>query len=299
MQAIAGTPAVFAECPVWLPGPGWLCWIDCAAGRLLALDWSSRRVIALLERPGLLFAGLVRWDAERLLLLTAAGALRVDLDGRASDLPLPAGIDPARGNDGKCDRAGRLWLGSVGTAPGRSDGRLHRLDATGAAAAVAGLGIPNGPAFDRPGTTMFLADSLAGTVSAYPLDPAGRPGALRALLSCVGDEGAPDGMTVDAAGRLIVALFDGGALLRLDPVSGAAERIAMPVEQPTSCTFAGPNLDMLLVTVANGRWPADRRNPGRPSPDPDRPSLYVVRVPVGGIAEPDCRWPLPLQEDPR
>jgi sugar lactone lactonase YvrE len=297
MEAIAGTAAVFAECPVWLPGPRRLCWIDCAAGRLLALDWASRRTTVLLERPGLLFGGLVRWDAARLLLLTAAGALLVGSDGKAGALALPAGIDPALGNDGKCDRAGRLWLGTVRSAPGRSDGVLHRLDEGGAEAAVRGIGIPNGPAFDHAGRTMFLADSLAGTVGAYPLDAAGRPGALRPLLACAGGDGAPDGMTVDADGRLIVALFDGGALLRVDPAGGAAERIAVPVAQPTSCAFGGPGLDTLFVTVANGPWPHDRRNPGRPSPDPARPSLYALAMPAAGIAEPDCRWP--IEEDPR
>src|SRR5690242_14669306 len=110
MQAVAGTPAVFAECPVWLPALSRLCWIDCAAGRLLALDWASGRVTTVLDRPGLLLTGLVRWDAERLLLLTTAGALRVAADGRAVAVALPPGVDPVLGNDGKCDRAGRPWL---------------------------------------------------------------------------------------------------------------------------------------------------------------------------------------------
>jgi sugar lactone lactonase YvrE len=296
MEAVADTPAVFAECPVWLPGPQCLCWVDCAAGRLFALDWQSRRRRVVLERPGVLFAGLVRHDAARLVLLAGDGAFLVSLDGATAPLPLPSGVDAGLFNDAKCDAAGRLWFGRVRSGPGLTDGALLRLGGGKATEIAAGLGIPNGPALD--GTRACFADSLAGRIEAIDLDAEGRPGPRRLLHRSAEGEGQPDGMAFDAAGTLFVALHHGGALLRLGR-SGSGERIAVPAPDPTSVAFGGPDLRTLFVTVANGPWPADRRRPRLPPPpDPRRPSLYTLRMARPGREEPDCTaFAAPIEEE--
>jgi sugar lactone lactonase YvrE len=61
----------------------------------------------------------------------------------------------------------------------------------------------------------------------------------------------PDGMCIDAEGKLWIALFGGGAVTRWDPVSGSLlERLELPCRQVTSCCFGGPNLDQLFMTTA-------------------------------------------------
>ena len=288
IEAIPDTAAVFAECPVWLPGPQCLFWVDCTAGRLLSLDWRSRTVKSVLFLPGTLFSGLVRHDETSLLLLTGAGALVVDLRGRTTPFALPEAIDAGLINDGKTDPAGRLWLGQVRSAPGMADGALHRVSAAGSELAVTGLGIPNGPAFSPCGAAAYFADSLAGTIEALAVDRSGALGGRRRLLALPAEGGQPDGMTVDAAGHIVAAIFDGGALVRINPVTLVAERIPMPVQRPTSCAFGGADSRTLFVTVANGSWPRDRRNPGRSPPvDPKLPSLYAIPMMVPGVPEPN------------
>ena len=288
IEAIPDTAALFAECPVWLPGPQRLFWVDCTAGRLLSLDWRSQEVRSVLSSPGTLFSGLVRYDETSLLLLTGAGALVVDLAGRATPVPMPEAIDAGLINDGKTDPAGRLWLGQVRSAPDVADGALHRVSAAGSELAATGLGIPNGPAFSPGGVTAYFADSLAGTIEGLAVDRSGAFGARRRLLALPVADGQPDGMTVDTAGQIVAAIFNGGALVRIDPVTLIAERIPMPAQRPTSCAFGGPDLRTLFVTVANGSWPRDRRNPGRPpSVDPMLPSLYAIPMMVPGVPEPN------------
>jgi sugar lactone lactonase YvrE len=286
-EPVANTPAVFAECPVWLPGRQCLCWIDCAAGKLFALHWRERAVSLLASMPGTLFWGLVKRDHASLLLLTASGAYIVEASGRAETGRLPGSIDPVLGNDAKIDRRGALWLGQVRSAPDARDGSLVRIHRGRARTVIAGLGIPNGPAFSADGASFYAVDSLARSVTSFALDEEGAATNPRLLLSAGEAEGQPDGLAVDGNGRVIVALFGGGALLSLDPVGETVERLVAPFAQPTSCAFGGHDLDTLFVTVARGPWPHDRRNPGTPVAEPALPSLYALPMPVPGLAEPD------------
>ena len=60
----------------------------------------------------------------------------------------------------------------------------------------------------------------------------------------------PDGMTVDSAGYLWVAIWGGSSVHRYAP-SGEFEReIHMPVSQVTSVAFGGPHLEDLYITSA-------------------------------------------------
>src|SRR3546814_1919467 len=63
-------------------------------------------------------------------------------------------------------------------------------------------------------------------------------------------EGSPDGMTIDAAGDLWVAFWDGWCLRRFSPDGSCRETLQVPFQRPTSCAFAGPQLDRLVITSA-------------------------------------------------
>lgn len=52
------------------------------------------------------------------------------------------------------------------------------------------------------------------------------------------------------------------------------ERVAMPVRQPTSCTFGGPGLDELFVTSAAEGLPTELAGP--------QGGLFRLRPGVGG-----------------
>ena len=73
------------------------------------------------------------------------------------------------------------------------------------------------------------------------------------------DVGAPDGMTVDTAGDLWVAIYGGGRVQRYSPDGNLLEEWLLPAEQTTSCGFAGRGLHRLYVTTATERWTDERR----------------------------------------
>ena len=76
----------------------------------------------------------------------------------------------------------------------------------------------------------------------------------RVLVTIADDVGAPDGMTVDAAGDLWVAIYGGGCVQRFSPDGELRQVLSVPAEQTTSCAFAGPGLHWLYVTTGTEGW---------------------------------------------
>ncbi len=73
------------------------------------------------------------------------------------------------------------------------------------------------------------------------------------------DVGAPDGMTVDVAGDLWVAIYGAGQVRRYSPGGALREVLTIPTAQSTCCAFAGPGLHRLYVTTATEGWSEGRR----------------------------------------
>lgn len=163
------------------------------------------------------------------------------------------GLGPRyRANDGKCDRFGRFWAGTnaYDFTPGEST--LWRLDPDGSATAVVtGLTLSNGLDWSPDDRTMYLVDTMARTLWAYDFDgAAGTLSGGRALVTFAEGE-LPDGMTVDVEGCLWVAMYGGGEVRRFTPDGGLDTRLPVPVANPSSCAFGGPDLGDLYVTTGH------------------------------------------------
>lgn len=73
--------------------------------------------------------------------------------------------------------------------------------------------------------------------------------------------GMPDGLCVDAEGCLWVACWGGSRLERISPEGELLQTVPMPVQQPSSCAFGGPELDRLYVTSAREGLDLDAESP--------------------------------------
>lgn len=72
--------------------------------------------------------------------------------------------------------------------------------------------------------------------------------------------GSPDGMTIDSDDNLWIALYGGGAIIKVDPRTGALLHvIPIPARDVTSVNFGGPNLDVLFVTTSRHSLSAEER----------------------------------------
>jgi sugar lactone lactonase YvrE len=205
------------------------------------------------------------------------------LDPATGDFEHFASIDVGstrnRLNDGGCDAAGRLWIGS--TAPDDEHGAcLWRVDPDGEVTVAArGLGIVNGPGWSPDGRTMYLADSPKKLIHACDFDAErGTLGERRLFADLTAGDAFPDGLAVDEEGCVWSAQWQGSAVIRFAPDGRESGRIDMPVPIATCCCFGGPSLRDLYVTTASVGMDEDALERHLPSGD-----LFHVSTAVPGL----------------
>jgi Gluconolactonase len=158
-----------------------------------------------------------------------------------------------RFNDGKCDAAGRFWVGSTTYDENKKNGSLYCIDKNLNCKKVLGdITVSNGIAWSLDNKTMYYIDSPTKKVRAYDYDiKNGEIKNERVIIIFNEEEGYPDGMTVDAEDKLWIAHWGGYKVGRWDPSNGKMlGKIDIPVERVSSVTFGGDGLDELFITTA-------------------------------------------------
>lgn len=183
-------------------------------------------------------------------------------------------------NDGKCDPQGRLWVGGLSMKGEKAASALYRVDPDGQwSQHVNGVTCSNGLVWDRAGTTFYYIDTPTRRVDAFDFDAdtgtlANRRPAYHFPEGC----GHPDGMTIDAADNLWVAMWDGARVMHVDPVKGELlGEITVPARRVTSCAFGGEELNRLYITTSRPAREAELEG------QPHAGGLFVAETPVRGL----------------
>ncbi len=251
-QLIHEGRAELAEGPVWHGDALW--WVDINAGTLNRLD-PSAGINTSRGTGGYLGAAVPSADGRWLLARQHDLSLLDWETGRFTPVASPAEGMSARlrFNDGKCDAAGRFWVGTKSLDQEEGAASLYALQpTTGIRRVLQGLSLSNGLAWSPDGGWFYHIDTPTRRVRRFTFDlSAGALGPGETLLQLGDQDGWPDGMTCDAEGHLWVALWSGRAVLRVDGLTGRVlERCELPVSNVSSCTFGGPDLRTLFITTA-------------------------------------------------
>jgi sugar lactone lactonase YvrE len=256
-----------ADIVVASPGPfslGEGCVWDGRLRRLYLIDINGRK-IAWLDSDGTTTVRdldgtpgtvVLTTDPDQLVLALDTGLAVYELSTGAVRLmaPYPEGPD-TRFNDGKCDPAGRLWVGTMSREGAHGAGTLYRFRPGGQAdPQVPGVTVSNGLCWSRDGLTMFYIDSATREVHAFDFEPtSGTLSGRRTVVTIPPDRGYPDGMTIDSEDRLWVAHWLGSCVACYDPVHGGTVAVVeVPTPRVTSCCFGGDDLRTLFITTAIG-----------------------------------------------
>ena len=194
-----------------------------------------------------------------MLVSSLSGVRRIDLEsGETLEILADPEADlPAnRYNDGKCDAQGRFWVGSLAFSLEGGAGSLYRIDPDGSVAVVErGLTLPNGIAWSRDASCMYLVETAERCVYAYDFDlESGTAKNRRTLISFDTEcPGSPDGMDVDEEGDLWIAMWDGWSVRRYSPEGVLREIRSVPFPRPTSCLCLGGDWNAVAVTSARIR----------------------------------------------
>ena len=156
-----------------------------------------------------------------------------------------------RTNDGACDAAGRLWVGTMALDERSSVAALYRVDPDyNVTTVLTGTTISNGLGWSPSGRSFYFIDSPTCRVDVFDCDLATGTLENRRPFAAVEVEGAvPDGLTVDAEGGVWVALHGGWGLRRYSPDGELVGEVRLPVAKVTSCCFGGNDLRDLYVTT--------------------------------------------------
>ena len=154
-------------------------------------------------------------------------------------------------NDGRADRQGRFWAGSMVESGDQGAGALYCLDQQlQVARKVSGLSISNGLCWSPDSTVMYHTDTPLRRINAYDFDAS--TGAIANQRCLVRTEKGcfPDGSTVDAQGYIWNAQWGASQVVRYSPEGEIDFVLPLPVSQPTCVAFGGPQLDKLFITSA-------------------------------------------------
>lgn len=285
-EPVLGLRDALGECPVWSGRDHCLTWIDIDSRLLHRLHPADGRYESriLPGRPG---SFVLTDDPDRLVVAVEHEIMDLSWS-KATVTPrlrLEEPGTPTRLNDGRCDPAGRYWVGSMDdpSGSGRFAASLHRVDAGLQTATVqGGVGVSNGLAFSPDGSVMYWADTRRELVWAYDYDLAtGERRNERVFLDFSTLPGKPDGACVDETGCYWVACVYGWAVLRATPTGEVDRIVELPVEKPSMPAFGGPDLDTLYITSISkgGATPA--------SPDQTMAGALLSFTPgVRGLPEP-------------
>jgi L-arabinonolactonase len=286
IDAVLSVRAALGECPVWDERLAVLYWIDIDAQVVHRTDPSTGADVVR-RTPGRPGSVVLAGDPDRLIV--AVEHRVVELRWSTGEVRPMCDVEPdhllTRLNDGRCDAAGRFWVGSMDdpAGSGTNSARLHRIDPDGAVSEIEReVGVANGLAFSPDGTVMYWADTRRSMVWAYDYDMStGARSKQRDFLDFSTLPGSPDGACVDADGCYWVACVYGWAVLRATPEGRVDRIIELPVEKPSMPAFGDTDFSTLFVTSIStgGSAPAQ---PGQPLAG----ALLAMNVGVRGLAEP-------------
>jgi sugar lactone lactonase YvrE len=280
VECIADVRCTLGEGPVWVEREQAVYWVDIVEQRVFR--WSREHGVRSFE-PGAHVCSLAPRVDGGFIGAGYDGFLAIDLEKGLTNLGNPeADLENNRFNDGKVDRSGRFWAGTMDRREKEASGSLYRLDPDLCWTRIdTGYRVTNGPAFSVDGRTMYHTDSAIQRVYAFDLDAAGSASARRLLVQFGDGDGYPDGMTLDAEGCLWIAFWDGWCVRRISPSGERLQELRLPVQRPTSCTFGGPGLDLLFITSARRDLSEDAL-----AMQPNAGGLFMTVPGARGIAEP-------------
>ena len=274
--------SILGEGPVWSEDEQALYWLDVFLPALNRFDPTvGINKATPLDRP--IYAMALRTRGG------AIGAFEdgigfVDLDGGTIEIfGDPKAGSPVNFNDGKCDRRGRFWTGTMAKDWSSPIGGLYRVEPSQKITQMDGeIILSNGLGWSPDDRTMYFTDFGRRVIYAYDFDAdTGTVSKRRPFIEIPQDAGFPDGMTVDAEGCLWVAHWDGWRITRYWPDGKPRQTIRMPVKRPTSCTFGGPDFSVLYVTSARMGL-----TEGELAAAPLSGSIFAIRTDTVGRAEP-------------
>jgi len=281
---------LLGEAPMWHETEGKLYWLDINGRKLWSYSPTSKESKSW-ELPEVAGSFAFR-EGGGFLMGFASGLTFYDPGTGASEKVCDYEPDlNTRPNDGKCDRDGNFVIGSYNNNHRQDEKniagmwRLSKDDKSLTEIMDYRFRCSNTIAFDQSGTKIYFCDTPTKKIFRFDYSPTG-PMTGKTLFAEMGAEesGGPDGATVDSEGGLWVAQAGNWKVVRHRASDGAVDyEIKLPLNNPTSVSIGGPDMDTLFITTAKHRLSEEER-----AQHPGAGQLWSLKLPNGikGLHEP-------------
>ena len=250
IRAISEVTSDLGEGPIWSADTNSVTWTDITQNTFHTADIDTGKTMSF-GVPSMVGAIAHSKDGGY-IAATQKGFARIGVDGKYSPLHsfLP---DDMRMNDGKVDPSGRFWAGSMALSFERGRGSLYVLEKDNSYRSILDdITLSNGMGWSPDAQYFYYIDSVPGVLKRFDYDLyTGHISNPKDLITFDSSSGIPDGMSMSSDGKIVIALWDGGRIEIYEPSGEKVSEITLGVSRPTSCTFAGPNRDILIVSTAS------------------------------------------------
>jgi len=275
---------VIGESPRWHEGRLWFAhW---GTGEIVAVDPEGRSEVVGHGPPGLGWS--IDWLPDGRLLVTGEGLMRRERDGSMVAHADLSGLGVNDFNEIVVDGRGNIYInGGVDFHPGEGNapGIIALVTPDGSVRRVAdGIAFPNGMTVTPDNSTLIIAESFAGRLTAFDIAEDGSLSNRRAWADGVG----PDGICIDADGAVWtgVAPFGDNLVGRVRDGGGVLERVN-PGAPCFACMLGGEDRRTLFMLTAD--WRMDEGfadNIARLTEGPRTGRLLTAPAPAPGVG-----WP--------
>lgn len=244
---VSDSSSLLAEGPVWHGERGSLLWVNIIDKTLheKKLCSSFEKVWQLPTTPSSIV--LDERSVDFVWVLTNTYLCRFNLVLGELEFYFELNLeDEFRTNDGSIGPDGKFWFGTMRWKPERGQGTVFSIDSIGnITEELNGISIPNTFCW-IDSNTFLLSDSFEKKCFSFNVSSK----EIATFLNLSSTEGTPDGGAVDSDGNVWIAIWGASKVVCCSPTGEIKKEIMLPVVQPTSCCFGGPDLKTLFITSA-------------------------------------------------
>lgn len=273
---------VLGEGPEWSPATEILSWVDILSKKIYFYDFKNNQLQNINTKHVVGFS--IPTTTKNLYITGQLDELYLlNLELKEFELlkSIPENRKFNRFNDAKCDKFGRLWAGTTTDDFKIAPAALYLIDKNLAVKKVmGGIGCSNGQCWSADSKKMFYIDTSSMALKSYDFTlETGEFYNEITLLNWPSERGYLDGMTIDAEGKLWIAIWNGGMVIRFCPdTKRIIGEVRVNAKKPTSMVFGGKNLEKLFITSARiGSDVNEIKN------NPEEGSVFVVETNIKGM----------------
>ena len=276
------THNTLGECVLWNDRQQSIWWTDIHEARLYRYQLQQRQLTTYTLPERLASFGFTDADDWLICAFASGFALYQPHSQKIDWIAQPEKeIAGTRFNDGRVDRQGRFWAGTMcERQPMEAAGGLYCLAGRNVKKVIGDIYIANSICWSPDSSHFFFADSPRHRIQRYDFDPATGTPQQPQIFSTTTPPQEPDGSTVDADGNVWNAVWGGSKVVRHSKNGGEAMELTLPVSQPTCVAFGGPELNLLLISTAKIGL-----SPEQLDREPDAGNLLIYQTSYRGLPE--------------